>query len=287
MDTRRGPGGLSLRSRCSRNSGGTGATPAKTWLKTGNFVSCDPKPEILVFSSPEELAEAVAKEFQKAAAAADGSGKIFSVALSGGTTPKLLFDRLASPEIAETIPWEAAHLFWGDERCVPPGHPESNYGMTRQALLGKIAIPEENIHRIHGEAEPEKEIQRYSEEIRETLGTEGVPRFDWIILGLGADGHTASLFPGGVIKEDSRGVCGATEHPDTGQTRITLTLKTINEAARVLFLAAGSSKAEMAGRILRRPLQDHKEYPAGLVNPGRGRLEWYLDREAAALIDNN
>ena len=250
-------------------------------------MSCDSKPEILIFPSPEELAGAVAKEFQKAAAAARGSGKIFSVALSGGNTPKILFDRLASPEIAETIPWEAAHLFWGDDRCVPPGHPESNYGMTRQTLLEKIAIPKENIHRIHGEAEPEKEIQRYAKEIRETLGTEGVPRFDWILLGLGADGHTASLFPGSVIKEDSHRVCGATEHPDTGQKRITLTLRTINHAARVLFLAAGSSKAEMTGRILRRPLHDPKEYPAGRVNPGRGKVEWYLDREAAALIDNN
>ena len=121
-------------------------------------MSCDENPEILVFPSPEDLAAAVAKEFHKAALAARGSGKIFSVALSGGTTPKLLFDRLALPEIADTIPWEAAHFFWGDERCVPPDHPESNYGMTRQTLLGKIAIPEENIHRIHGEAEPEKEV---------------------------------------------------------------------------------------------------------------------------------
>lgn len=250
-------------------------------------MSCDPKPEILVFSSPEELAGAVAKEFQKAAVAARGSGKIFSVALSGGTTPKILFDRLASPEFAETIPWEAAHLFWGDERCVPPGHLESNYGMTRQTLLEKIAIPEGNIHRIHGEAEPEQEVQRYAEEIRETLGTDGVPRFDWILLGLGTDGHTASLFPGGTLQEDRYGICGTALHPLTGQQRITLTLKTINEAARISFLITGSSKAQMASRILQRPIHDHKEYPAGRMNPGRGRVEWYLDRAAAALIDTN
>ncbi len=247
----------------------------------GKFVSCDPRRNIRVFPSSQELAESVANDFQRAALYADSAGNIFSVALSGGLAPITLFKRLASPEISANIPWDTIHLYWGDERCVPPDHSESNFAMARQTLLDRISIPPENIHRIRGEADPETEASRYAAEIRKFLGSDGIPRFDWILLGMGQDGHTASIFPEGIFREEPTGVCCVTVHPETGQKRISLTIKTINRATQAFFLVTGSSKAEMAAKILNR-LPGHEKYPAAQIEPENGSLNWLLDQAAAS-----
>lgn len=245
-------------------------------------MSYDGKRNIRVFPSPQALADAAAKDFQIAACQAQAAEKIFSAALSGGNTPKILFERLALPEVSASIPWDTAHLFWGDERCVPSDHLESNFAMTRRTLLERISIPPENIHRIRGEADPEAEASRYADEITNFLGSDGAPRFDLILLGLGSDGHTASIFPDAVIWEEPTGVCCVAAHPETGQKRISLTLKTINCAAQATFLVTGSSKADVAANILNRS-PGHEKYPAAQVELESGSLNWYMDRDAAGV----
>jgi 6-phosphogluconolactonase len=244
------------------------------------------QPEI--FDTVSDLAAAVADRFADAARAAHRDGRALSVALSGGNTPRSLFEELASGGRRDRIPWEAVHLFWGDERCVPPDHQDSNFRMTREILLDKISIPETNIHRIRGENEPVAEAGRYSDEIVKILGTARArrPRFDWILLGMGVDGHTASLFPGSPILSNEKNVCAVAEHPETGQKRITLTLPVLNNAARVSFLVTGKKKAEIVARILGMVVGS-ADFPASLVKPENGTLELFLDRQAAAKIPHS
>jgi 6-phosphogluconolactonase len=235
-----------------------------------------------IFDTAEDLASAVADRFVDAAEDAARNGKLMSVALSGGTTPRLLFQELASSGRRDRTPWETVHLFWGDERCVPPDHPESNFGMARETFIQKISIPETNVHRIKGENEPETEAGRYSDEIIDVLGTASgdLPRFDWIFLGMGADGHTASLFPDSPILTCEKDICAAVKHPATGQERITLTLPVINNAARVSFMITGEGKAGIVARAFGSDVSG-REYPASLVRPNKGTLELFLDKDAA------
>lgn len=236
------------------------------------------EPVIRIFDDSPQLAEYAAMEFELAASLYAAEKREFAVALSGGATPALFFQILA----AKRVDWDRVHLYWGDERCVPPDHENSNYLMTRLTLLGKIDIPEENIHRIRGEDAPGEEAVRYAGEIRRTVapGEGAVPGFDWIILGLGTDGHTASIFPGFELQPEPGNVCAVAIHPETGQERITLTLQVINNARRVTFLAAGRNKASVAETILSRKGR-YLDFPASRVNPRLGSLEWFLDREAA------
>ena len=166
--------------------------------------------------------------------------------------------------------------------CVPPENPESNYLMTRRTLLDKVSIPEANIHRIRGEEDPAAEAARYAKVIAGNVagGSEGLPAFDWIFLGLGTDGHTASIFPGAGLQPDPLGICAVIRHPETGQERITLTMPVINNAARITFLTSGSGKAGVVKELLEGK-DGARAYPASRVNPYQGALEWYLDREAA------
>jgi 6-phosphogluconolactonase len=238
-----------------------------------------------VFDTVEDLASEVASRFVKAARDAARSSGRLTVALSGGSTPRILFEELSLFSRRDKIPWETVQLFWGDERCVPPDHPESNFGMVRETLLSKISIPEKNVHRIIGENRPESEARRYSEEIADTLGADSgyLPRFEWIFLGIGVDGHTASLFPDSPMLTDGKDICGVAEHPVTGQKRITLSLPVINNAARVAFLVTGKTKAEIVATILGMETGS-RSYPASLVRPGNGTLEFYLDRQAASQV---
>jgi len=201
------------------------------------------------------------------------------IALSGGSTPKIVFDELAANFI-EDIDWGHVHLYWGDERCVDPTDGQSNYRMTVEHLISKIAIPEENIHRMKGENDPEYEARRYSAILDEVLPkVHGVPQFDLVILGMGDDGHTASIFPYQIDLWHSDKNCEVAVHPDSGQQRISITGGIINNADTVAFLVTGENKAEKFNEI-QNQTGNYKNYPASLVNPTSGRLLWFLDEAA-------
>jgi 6-phosphogluconolactonase len=234
-----------------------------------------------VFPTPQELAEAFAAELINQISEASAKSLSFTLALSGGSTPKLLFTVLAE-KFAKSVDWNQVHLFWVDERCVPPDDPESNYGMTNMILLKKIDIPDSNIHRIKGEANPETEAIRYAEEIsRYTRSLNGNPVFDHIILGMGEDGHTASIFPGNQELMFSEKLCEVSFHPVSGQKRITITGKVINNPDHITFLVTGSSKAPVIEHIFIK----NTILPAFLIVPAHGEIKWLLDKKAAEFID--
>ncbi len=206
-----------------------------------------------------------------------------NVALSGGSTPKLFFQVLSN-EYKDRIDWSGIQLFWGDERCVPPDHQDSNFLMTSKNLFDHISIPSKNVHRILGESDPEKEAQRYGQVLGEVLShRDSLPVFDLIILGLGSDGHTASIFPDQMHLLQGAGYCEVATHPDSGQRRITLTGKVINQADNICFLVAGAGKSEVVGEILNKT-GNWEKYPASYVHGGGDSIHWFLDREAASIF---
>lgn len=243
-------------------------------------------PGIHIFSSVSGLTDRLTEEFYRHIRMLCHNRKIVSIALSGGQTPRLLFEKAASMAtiIPQTIDWNKVHFFWGDERCVHPQHPESNFGMANRYLLRALGVKEANIHRIMGENDPEAEAARYAGEITAIVPLRNkVPVFDWIFLGLGEDGHTVSIFPDQMALLYADAFCAVAVHPQSGQKRITLTGKTLNHADRLTFMATGASKAQRVKEILyNEPAA--KFYPARHVKPQRGTLEWYLDGEAAELL---
>ena len=253
------------------------------WLvQIGNDIM---KPRINIFDTIQSLAEIVAHEFQLAVKNAADNGNLFCVALSGGSTPKVLFKILATPEYRETIFWDNVHLFWGDERCVAPNDKESNFGKTKAVLLDFITIPKKNLHRIRGEVNPFIEVTNYKREIEKVVpfGNTLMPRFDWIFLGLGSDGHTASIFPLSNVLNKKEKICSVAKHPVSGQERITFTLPLINNAKRVSFLVSGEGKANILKKILGFEKRSEK-YPAALVQPDSGILDWYIDKAAGKYL---
>jgi 6-phosphogluconolactonase len=241
--------------------------------------------EIKIFPQPKALAEALAKELLTASLQAKKLGLSFNLVLAGGSTPRGVYEYFSRSEFKKSIPWDAIHFFWGDERSVPADHEDSNFRMAQQALLDPLAIHHENIHRIQGENEPSQEASRYAQEIKNhcQVASEEMPQFDWILLGLGTDGHTASLFPGVEAVKDPSGICAATVHPESGQKRITLTNRVLNHAKRISFIVTGHRKAEVVGQILNQSPQS-QHYPAAQVQPEQGKLEWFLDQEAASKV---
>lgn len=202
------------------------------------------------------------------------------IALSGGSTPKIVFDELAA-HYTDKIDWQNVHFYWGDERCVPPEDADSNYKMTVEHLLSKIDVPEENIHRIKGENSPQYEAERYSYLLdKELPKSNEIPKFDLVILGMGDDGHTASIFPHEIKLWYSENNCEVATHPDSGQKRVSLTGNIINNAEAVVFLVTGESKVEKVKEIINKE-GDYKNYPASLVVPRSGNLFWFLDSAAA------
>jgi 6-phosphogluconolactonase len=176
------------------------------------------------------------------------------------------------------------HFFWGDERCVPPEDDESNYKMAYESFLSKINILENQIHRVQGEVNPEIEVERYANEIKESLPiVNNFPQFDWILLGMGNDGHTASLFPNSKAIKKRNSICIVAQHPQTGQKRISLILPVINTAKKVTFLVTGKEKSEIVHKILRNK-NNSLAFPAAQVNPQFGILQWYLDEAAASKL---
>jgi len=238
---------------------------------------------VKIFPTPYDLAKQFADELVYKTMESARKKEQFTVALSGGSTPELLF-ALISENYGAAIPWQYVHLFWGDERCVPPDSTESNFGMTLRKLLRKIDIPSGNIHRIKGEDDPEKEASRYQEEIlRYTRERDRLPLFDLVILGLGDDGHTASIFPGHMDLLNSDKICDVAFHPLTLQKRITITGRVINNADAVAFLVTGRKKEAVVGKMFKKdPLA--LNYPATYIVPLYGRLTWFIDKEAGRLL---
>lgn len=204
---------------------------------------------------------------------------VLHVALSGGSTPKVVFDHLAAHY--GDLAWDKVQLYWGDERCVPPEDGQSNYKMTKEHLLHHIEIPEKNIFRIKGENDPEEEAERYGQVLANELPVvNGIARFDLVILGMGDDGHTASVFPENIDLWHSDNYCEVATHPQSGQKRVTITGKVINNAGEVAFLVTGEGKQEKVEIMLRND-EESETYPAGLVDPLSGELVWFLDEAAA------
>lgn len=207
--------------------------------------------------------------------------RFFSIALSGGSTPRAIF-KLISDEYKNKIDWSKVLIFWSDERCVTPSDEQSNYRMAHETLLKNINIPELNIYRIHGENEPGAEAKRYSELVTRIIPlVNNIPRFDLILLGLGEDGHTVSIFPYNIQLFNSDKLFEISEHPVTKQKRITATGRLINNAKEVCFIVTGSGKAEKAAQILQKK-RGWQDLPASLVNPADGQLIWMMDKDAGA-----
>ncbi len=247
--------------------------------------------EIKVFPGQAELNEAAARrivELAKENIAANGR---FTLALSGGSTPQKLYTLLASEACRDKIDWDKVHIFFGDERTVPPDHADSNYRMANEALLSKVPLRPENIHRMRGEDAPEEASKAYSAVLEKEFDLEGgdgpnpenFPRFDLILLGMGPDGHTASLFPGTqALQERGRPVI-SNFVPKLDTYRITLTAPTINQAAQVWFLVAGQDKTETLAKVVEGEYQP-QTYPSQLIRPQHGQLVWMLDEAAAAKL---
>ena len=237
--------------------------------------------DLAVLPSAAALAEAAAGRFVAAAGEAIASRGQFIVALSGGSTPRDTYLRLATEALASSVMWSRVQVLWGDERCVPPHDVESNYRMARETLLDRVPIPAANVHRIHGEDDPPTAAGVYEATLRALLRTPAGARIDLVLLGLGEDGHTASLFPGSAaVHEQTRWVLAA-RAPAAAVWRITLTPAVINAAAEVLFLVSGGAKAGILRRVLEGPHRP-QELPAQAIAPSNGRVRWCVDAAAAA-----
>lgn len=207
---------------------------------------------------------------------------VFVVALSGGGTPKPVYREIGIAGDAKQLPWSNIHLFWGDERHVPPAHDESNFKMVKEQLLGQISIPEGNVHRVPAEMEVRMAAFSYEEVLRGFFETEQ-PQFDLVFLGMGEDGHTASLFPHSAgLNEEQRWFI-ANYSAKKEEWRLTLTKNAINAARNILVLVRGRSKAKMVAEALTGPI-DNEEKPIQLISPVEGNMIWILDREAAHLL---
>jgi 6-phosphogluconolactonase len=241
------------------------------------------RPLIRVFDDPDALARGAADELTQRALAVTDAGDAFNVALSGGSTPDRLLRLLADEPYSTRISWTDVHLFWGDERAVPPDDPDSNFGAARDALITKVGIPAGNVHRIKGETEPQDAAAEYEMDLRRhfALDEGRLPRFDLVFLGMGADGHTASLFPGTDALAETRRLVTANWVAVLESHRITLTCPVFNHAACIMFLVAGAEKAETLRLVLEGP---QGKYPAQLIRPASGELLWYVDRAAGTAL---
>ena len=211
------------------------------------------------------------------------SNQPLNIVLSGGSTPGYVFEYW-STRFRKKIQWKNINFFWSDERCVPSDHPDSNFKMTYEKLLQPLGIEERQIFRMIGENDPAKEAIRYSESILKTVKLQNnLPSFDLILLGIGEDGHTASIFPDQLSLLGSDKICDFAIHPDTGQKRITMTGKVLNNAEQIIFLVTGVSKRHIVKDIIKEP-GNWTSYPAACIQPTNGKLHWYLDKKAASLI---
>jgi 6-phosphogluconolactonase len=214
-----------------------------------------------------------------------GSRGMATVALSGGSTPKGIYEQLGAVEFVRRVDWSKVHLFWGDERCVPPTSTESNYRLVKESLLARVTIPEKNVHRIMAEMPPRDAALRYEQAIEDFFGLseDEFPKFDIVLLGLGEDGHTASLFPQSPILSERSRLAVEIFVGKLAQYRITITLPVINNARDVLFLVSGARKAGIMREVFQ---SDMTRYPAQLVDPVSGHVYWLVDRDAASHLQS-
>jgi len=234
-----------------------------------------------VYKDADELAKSAAALFLELSRENIARKGSFVVALSGGRTPERFYGLLAADEFKEKIDWDSVHIFWGDERCVPPDDPESNYLMASRALLSRVAVPHVNIHRIKGELGPSLAATLYEEEI--TAYFKGsAPVFDLVLLGLGEDGHTLSLFPGTEALNEAMRLVAENYIEKFGLWRVTMTLPLVNAAANIVFVVSGTEKA-----MALKEAREEGLHPAGKIAPVTGRLLWLADRKAAAGADGD
>src|ERR1700742_4315397 len=223
-----------------------------------------------VFPTPQDVAMASARLFAARVEAAVAKRGVARVAISGGSTPQATFKLLADPAqpFLTTIPWDKLHIYWVDERCVPPDHPESNYGVCRELLLSKVPIPEANVYRMEGELDPEEAASRYESTLRNVMKLEGAesPAFDLVVLGMGPDGHTASLFPNTEALDEMGRLVVANHVPQKDTWRITLTWPVINQASEVAFEVEGPGKTAIVAEVLTGP-RDPERLPSQLIRP--------------------
>ncbi|HEX8650981.1 MAG TPA: 6-phosphogluconolactonase [Pyrinomonadaceae bacterium] len=239
---------------------------------------------ILVFDDAEEVAKAAADRFIELAGEAVASDGRFSVALAGGSTPRRTYQMLASDEYRERIDWARVHIFFGDERCVPPTDSESNYHMAYEAMLSRLPVlPRENVHRMMGEGDPSSGARLYEQELRSFFPDAPWPRFDLVLLGMGDDGHTASLFPDTHALREEQAWVAANWVGKLKTFRLTLTVPAINHAANVLFMVTGAAKAECLSEVIHAP-RDPERLPAQMIRTVNGWLTWLVDKEAARLL---
>jgi 6-phosphogluconolactonase len=242
--------------------------------------------EIRIEPTVEAVALAAASEFTQQAAEAVNARGLFAVALSGGSTPRALYSLLASDKYRNQVPWDKTHFFWGDERDVPLDHPDSNYRMADDAMLSKVPAPSSNVHRVRTEVgDAVAAAAQYEEELRKVFHIpEGeFPRFDLVLLGMGPDGHTASLFPGTEALGEQHRLVVANRVEKFGSYRITMTLPVLNNAACVMFLVTGEDKAQILKEVLE---GEPGPYPSQLIQPVNGRLLWLVEQNAASLLQS-
>jgi 6-phosphogluconolactonase len=239
---------------------------------------------IHTFKTAEALSIALSSRIIRLARESIVDDRPLTMALSGGSTPRALFEAMAT-RTEDPGWWHQVHFYWVDERCVPPDHPESNYRLADECLFRPLSISQDQVYRMRGENQPGAEAARYETLLRSQLpAREGLPRFDIILLGMGTDGHTASIFPGQMHLMHTERICGVARHPETGQHRITLTGPVINNAENVFFMITGSDKAAALASILRGG-KGAEKYPAAHIRPATGQLEWYLDEASVQAAD--
>ena len=234
--------------------------------------------ELRVLPDATAVADALAELVAESAHSAIAQRGRFAISLAGGTTPRAAYERLAAEPYRSALPWEDVLVFFGDERCVPPEDAQSNYRMAREAFLNAVNIPERNVYRIRGEDPPEQAAASYAADLKRVLGDR--PRFDLVLLGMGADGHTASLFPGTDPMTDSDRLVRAVYSASVQMWRITLTPNVLNAARCVTFAVEGSAKSAALAAV-RNGADDPSTYPAQIIAPADGRLIWLADAAAA------
>ena len=239
-------------------------------------------PKTLTFPASQQVADAFAELLLSKLEAARTANTTVTVCLSGGSTPKLLFKTLASQHA--DVDWSPMHFFWGDERCVPHSDSESNFGEAHRLFLDAANIPAGNVHPVSGEIDPAAAAQEYARAISQTVAKneDGCPAFDLMVLGMGDDGHTASIFPHQMQLLDSENICEVATHPTSGQKRVTVTGKVIRASKQVCFLVTGANKADVLGEIFSQT-GDYKTYPTSHLLDSADTT-FYLDDAAAAKL---
>ncbi len=248
----------------------------------GFIVNYNSKNEIKIFYTTDELSDYLGNIW-KSKTDNLREGEFYSIALSGGNTPIKIFQYL-SKNYKDRINWNRVKFFWGDERCVPPNDSDSNYKLAKDYLFNNIQITEENIFRIKGEIAPNVEADDYANILKSNLKSiNGVPQIDFVLLGLGEDGHTASIFPHQIELFNSDRFCEVAVHPISGQKRITITGSVINNAGTIAIIAVGKNKADRVYEIINNT-EVAKTYPASLVNLTNSEVNWFLDSESASRL---